>query len=456
MTAGIEHIQVAIADYQPHPRNYNEHPDPQIAEIAESLKVFGQVKPVVVWREWYIAGHGVVLGAQRLGWTQLKAERLPADWPEYKALAYLAADNELARGASPNLTALAALAKEVQAQDAGLGRLAAGGEDGLRRLAALMADEPPEDPGAQIDRAEELREKWGVEPGQLWRLGEHKLICGDCTDAGVVARVMDGEKADFVFADPPYGVNIVAANVSVGGGEGPNGMIPFGGKKRKGYVGGGEGDSLRHGHYAIEEHGAAKRLGSANGAKPFGSRDVRGSIGATNISAVGKYAPVVGDETAETARKSVQMFLDMWPGAVHVWWGANYYSDALPPSSCWLVWNKETTGNFADCELAWTNQDRAAKLLTHRWNGMLRDSERQRRWHPTQKPAALAAWAYRELGKQGDVAFDPFLGCGPSLVAAEQTGRKLRGVEVSADYVAVAIQRWVDMTGGVPELVQDD
>ena len=151
-----EHIQIDIADYKPHPRNYNEHPDPQIGEIAESLRVFGQVKPVVVWREWYIAGHGVVLGAQRLGWTQLKAERLPADWPEYKALAYLAADNELARGASPNLVALAALAKEVQDQDAGLGRLAAGGEEGLRRLAALMEEPAWEDAFASLpdsDRA---------------------------------------------------------------------------------------------------------------------------------------------------------------------------------------------------------------------------------------------------------------------------------------------------------------
>jgi hypothetical protein len=201
---GIEHVQITIADYQPHPRNYNEHPDPQVGEIAESLRLFGQVKPVVVWREWYIAGHGVVLGAQRLGWTELKAERLPADWPEYKALAYLAADNELARGASPNLVALAGLAKEIQAEDRDFGRLAAGGEDGLRRLAELVKEPAAEDPGPQIDRAEELRQVWGVEVGQMWQLGEHRLICGDCTDAGVVARVMGGERFGGLVTDPPY------------------------------------------------------------------------------------------------------------------------------------------------------------------------------------------------------------------------------------------------------------
>lgn len=179
MADDIEHIQIDIAAYAPHPRNYNEHPDPQVGEIAESLRVFGQVKPVVVWRDWYIAGHGVVLGAQRLGWTQLKAERLPADWPEYKALAYLAADNELARGASPNLVALAALAKEVQAEDAGMGRLAAGGEEGLRRLAALMTEPAGEDAGPQIDRADELREKWGVKTGDLWGMGKYTR-CPKC------------------------------------------------------------------------------------------------------------------------------------------------------------------------------------------------------------------------------------------------------------------------------------
>jgi len=70
----------------------------------------------------------------------------------------------------------------------------------------LWADEPPEDVEPQIDKAEELREKWGVESGQLWKLGEHRLICGDCTDKAVVERVMGGEKADLVITDPPYNV----------------------------------------------------------------------------------------------------------------------------------------------------------------------------------------------------------------------------------------------------------
>jgi len=261
-----------------------------------------------------------------------------------------------------------------------------------------------------------------------------------------------------VIADPPYGVNIVAANVPVGGGEGPNGMIPFGGAKthKRGFVGGGEGDSLRHGHYAIEETKRPKGFGSIGAAKPFGSKDVRGSDGAAHVVDVGKYLPIVGDDTTDTAIKASAFYLDLYPQAAQFWWGGNYYANRLPPSSCWVVWDKETTGNFADCELAWSNVSRAAKLFRHRWNGMLRDSERERRLHPTQKPAALAEFLMAEFGKKDDVVIDPFAGAGWVVIAAERTGRKARAIEIVPEYVGIILQRWVDMTAGVPELVHDD
>jgi len=88
-------------------------------------------------------------------------------------------------------------------------------------LAGTAGYEPPEDPGAEIDRAEKLREKWQVESGQLWELGQHRLIVGDCTDRAVVERLMQGEKADAVVTDPPYGTNtdtgwLTALNVKRG------------------------------------------------------------------------------------------------------------------------------------------------------------------------------------------------------------------------------------------------
>ena len=308
----------------------------------------------------------------------------------------------------------------------------------------------------QTDRAEELRQLWGTAPGQLWELGAHRLLCASCLEPESISRLLGGETPAMIFADPPYGVNIVAANGYVGGGEGPNGLIPFGGvrNRKKGFVGGGEGDSLRHGHYAIEETKKSKGLGSSNGAKPFGSKDVRGSDRAANVVDVGKYAPIIGDETTETAVRSSSALLAQFPKAVHVWWGGNYYADRLPASPCWLVWNKETTGNFADCELAWTNQQRAAKLFTHQWNGMLRDSERERRFHPTQKPAALASWVYGELGQAGDLILDPFCGSGPTIIAAEETGRRVFSLEMSEEYMAVILDRWARHTGQTPVLLE--
>jgi DNA modification methylase len=337
-----------------------------------------------------------------------------------------------------------------------------GWRDDAEALAALLAEVGGEQRGVvdaepQIDRAEELRKKWRVEPGQLWQLGEHRLICGDCTDAAVVERLMAGEKADMVIADPPYGLSIVAANGYVGGGESAAGMIPFGGKKvrRKGYVGGGEGYRLRHGHYAIEEYQKNKRFGTIGGAKPFGSSNARGSNRAARVVDVGKYMPIVGDETTDTAIRAVTFYLNAYPQAAQFWFGANYYSEVLKASPCWVVWDKETTGNFADCELAWSNVNRAAKIFRHRWNGMLRDSERGRRWHPTQKPAALAAFLMTEFGKMGDIVIDPFAGAGWTVIGGENTGRRVRAIELVPEYIAVICERWAQATGKTPELVNE-
>lgn len=112
-----------------------------------------------------IAGHGLVEAARRLGWVTLRAADMSGVWTERQALAYLAADNELARAADPDEAALGALVGELAGFDGVLAKLAAGGEE---RLQDLLAEAKPvqEDPGAQVDKAEELREKWGTETGQ--------------------------------------------------------------------------------------------------------------------------------------------------------------------------------------------------------------------------------------------------------------------------------------------------
>jgi hypothetical protein len=286
--------------------------------------------------------------------------------------------------------------------------------------AFIEANEPEvegDEPEIMADRFEEVAEKWGTAEGQTWKAGEHLIYCGDSLDPENVKKLFGDNSPRLVIADPPYGVSIVAANVSVGGGESAKGMIPFGGK------------------------GGFR--GTVGASKPFGSKAERGSDGAAHIVEAGKYPVIMGDETTKTAKRAAALYLGLYPSCLHVWWGGNYYTDApLYPSPCWLIWNKETTGNFADCELAWTNQEKAARLFTHKWNGMLRDSERERRWHPTQKPAALAEWVYSLFTEEGQEIFDPFAGAGWTVLAAEKSGRKARVIEKSHEYVAVILERF--------------
>lgn len=122
--------------------------------------------------------------------------------------------------------------------------------------------------------------------------------------------------------------------------------------------------------------------------------------------------------------------------------GGNYYD--LPPSSCWLVWDKENgETDFADCELAWTNLKKAVRKLTYRWNGMLQQPGRPKeiRQHPTQKPEAVMVWALTQAPQDIKTVFDPFMGSGTSLVAAKRLGKRGVGIEREEKYCEIAANR---------------
>jgi DNA modification methylase len=121
-------------------------------------------------------------------------------------------------------------------------------------------------------------------------------------------------------------------------------------------------------------------------------------------------------------------------------WGGNYF--AVSPASKWLVWDKINSGDFADCELAWTNLPGAVRIFRHMWNGMLRDSEREQRVHPTQKPVALMEWCVALCGlTEPSVIADLYAGSGPVGVAAIRAGHKYIGVEREPKYFDIACER---------------
>ncbi len=173
--------------------------------------------------------------------------------------------------------------------------------------------------------------------GDLFEIGEHRLFCGDSTNTNLIEKLLNGDKVDLVFTDPPYGINVVQGS-KVGGSKG---------------------------------------FGSVGGSKIVKAKD---------------YSEIIGDDTTETAKEFYHSCISL--GMVNfIIWGGNYFTDFLDPSMCWIVWDKENSGNFADVELAWTSFDKAAKLYKWQWNGMIRKGDKsiegKTRVHPTQKPVGL-------------------------------------------------------------------
>ena len=249
-------------------------------------------------------------------------------------------------------------------------------------------------------KAEELREKWGVESGQLWKLGEHRLICGDCTDKAVVERVMQGEVAGLIFADPPYGMNLDT------------------------------------------------KFANMHKANEFGK-------GGKN------YEPVIGDNVDFDPTPIMAYFSEV---EEQFWWGADYYRKLIPDGGGWLVWDKRHNDQEmklddllgSHFELCWSMQPHKREIIRILWaghHGMQRE-DTKKRVHPNQKPTSLVEWVLERYYKVGCVV-DPFLGSGTTLIACERLGRKCRAVEISPAYCAVAIQRWVDVTGKEPVLLSN-
>jgi DNA modification methylase len=125
--------------------------------------------------------------------------------------------------------------------------------------------------------------------------------------------------------------------------------------------------------------------------------------------------------------------------------GGNYFD--LPPSSCWLVWDKLNGANdFADCELAWTNLRRAVRRIQFRWHGMIRDEDGER-FHPTQKPVRVMEWCFEQIENARTIGsgladiLDPFMGSGTTGVACVRTGRRFIGIEKEPKYFDIACRR---------------
>ena len=268
----------------------------------------------------------------------------------------------------------------------------------------MFADEPQgEDPGPRTDKAAELQAKWQVESGQLWALGEHRLICGDCTDAAVVARVMDGERAALVFSDPPY--NYASEN----------------------------------GIYGADVSKAMAGLKAAKWDQDF---DLRPAL---------DVLPLAKDVTVYLC-SSHHLAPVIWAW-MKTW--ADHFS--------WCVWNKPNPmPSLAKRHWTWNAElvpyaTRGKHVFNFPANGhafcVWTIDKAKETDHPTEKPVAVPEHAIMHSSAAGDLVFDGFLGSGTTLIACERLGRRCRAVEIEPGYVAVALERWATMTGRTPTLL---
>lgn len=180
---------------------------------------------------------------------------------------------------------------------------------------------------------------------------------------------------------------------------------------------------------------------------PYGISIV-GSNGGVGGGTEGKYAPIIGDDNTDAARESYAIAMELGIKDKIIW-GGNYFTDFLPPSPCWLVWDKQGGKHvtFADVEMAWTSFDKPARLFTHIWDGFRRDSEQgEMRVHPTQKPVQLLVEMLTDYSARGSEVLDLFGGSGSTLIACEKMGRTCYMMELSPAYCDVIRKRYAKYT----------
>lgn len=391
----------------PYSRNPRRNDD-AVPKMAGLIKEFGFKVPVVIRSDGeVIDGHLRLKAARQLGMEKVPVV-LADEWTPAQVKAFRLAVNRSAEWAEWDDELLKLELDDLKLEDFDLDLI--GFED-------VALDDGGAEGLTDPDEVPQLDEKTTISKnGDIWLLGRHRLMCGDSTDAGSVALLMAGEKADLLLTDPPYGVNIVK-----GGAAAIGGAKPFGSKK--GVVSGEKPRELKF--------GAAR------------DKNDKAIIGAT------VYHAIIGDESTETAQKSYTIAKEN--SEVQVIFGGNYFTDFLPPSRCWYVWDKgQPDGTpFAQVELAWVSKDGNARIFHRLWSGLCREGDRKteglKRIHPTQKPVSLCCDIIQEV--ECESVLDLFGGSGSTLIACEQLDKKCYCMEMADYYVDVIIRRWQDFTG---------
>lgn len=416
----LEVRSVSLDELTPDPRNARLHGERNLEAIRDSLQRFGQRSPLTVTEDMVvIVGNGRLEAARSLGWTEVVVSVFPGT--EDEARAYALADNrsgELAEWDPARLEAeLDAL--ELVGWDRALLGFDRGGP--ARSVDEIVEDDP-----------DDLRPDPVSRPGDVWILGDHRVVCGDATSEDDVALAVGDEPVAMVFTDPPYGVAYV----------------------------GGTAEKLTIKNDALNEAELLELLVGAFGAM----RTVLRAGGAFYVcSPSGALESVFRAGLAEAGLRLRQQLV--WVKNAHVMGRSDYH---LRHESVLYGWAEGEPPALPDAtEIASIEEALYGprhETVLYGWNEGTHDFRGGRKqnsvWefakparsaeHPTMKPVALCAKALLNSSAEGGIVLDLFGGSGSTLIAAEQTGRRARLIELDPRYVDVIVRRWQRLTGRRP------
>ena len=380
----------------PYCRNARTHSEAQVAQLAASIVEYGWTNPLLVDGDnGVISGHGRLLGARKLGLAEVPVIELAHLTPTQKR-AYILADNQLALNAGWDEKLLALELAELS--DSGYDLELTGFD--ADELADLMVGEETTTEGAtDEDAAPEAGGPVVSTPGDVWICGEHRVICGDATDADAYATLLGDEIADMAFTDPPY--NVDYSNSAKDMMRGTDRPIL--------------NDNLGAGFYDFLLAALTPMLAHCSG---------------------GIYVAMSSSEL-DVLQKAFRAAGGKW--------------------STFIIWAKNTF------TLGRADYQRQYEPILYGWlDGVTRhwcgDRDQGDVWHikkphkndlhPTMKPVELVERAIRNSSRPGNVVMDPFGGSGTTMIAAHKSGRKARLIELDPKYVDVIVRRWQEFSGG--------
>lgn len=435
----------SLADLTPDPQNARKHNPRNIGQVQNSLQKYGAARSIVIdENNQIIAGHGVVeaaglAGIERVQVVEADGETIIAvrrSGLTHKQKVELGiADNRGAELAGWNTDVL----KGWAGSEIDLSQF--WGKDELAELLGKDVGSEKVDPGVDLSRADELQAKWGTALGQLWEIGAHRLLCGDCTVRENVERVMGGEKIQAIVTDPPYGVEYVgktkdALTIQNDGRDTLFSLLYAWlvvAKRHMDegaafYIAAPPGPQSYEFSSAIVKAGLNWRqtLVWLKDALVLGHSDYHYKHEIIFYGSNGRKAKFYGDRknVSVVSGTSEQPFRMLEDGVLQVQIGTDVYI---------------IRGQNLEVDMVWPDvvsvpRPKASTL------------------HPTMKPVELMALFIKNSTLEGGVCYEPFAGSGTTLVACEQLGRRGRGIELSPAYVAVTLERLAGL-GLTPKLV---